>query len=306
MKKAKSVCLLVLCAMIWGTSFVAQVSSRGLSPFTYNAIKYLIGALSLVPVFLIFERQKTEKSQLIKTIKGGIVSGLFLCLASNLQQLGIYYGTQAGKAGFLTGLYTVIVPFLALIIFKKKTTVLTWIGAFVAVAGLYMLCMTNTKGFDFRFNDLLVVIGALFWASHIVSVDYFTDKGVSALRYSFVQFAVCGILTFIIALIFEDMNMTDILATKVEILYGGIMSVGVAFTLQILGQRNVEPALSAIVLSTESVFSVIGGAIILKERFAFPYGYLGCVLIFAAIIMSQITPKRIITQKVKRCNSNEK
>lgn len=288
MKKAKSVILLFLCAIIWGTSFVAQVNSRGLTPFTYTAFKYLLGVLTLIPIVLIFEKGKVSHEQRNETIKAGIVSGVFLTVAANFQQIGIYYGTPAGTAGFLTGLYTVLVPIFALIIFKKKTSVTTWIGVFLAVIGLYMLCIKKETGFTFTWGNLLVTIGTVFWALHIISIDHFSKTVENPIRYSFVQFLTCAVLTMICALLFEEINISDVISTKTEILYGGILSVGVAFTLQTIGQRGIDPALSAIIMSTESVFSVIGGAILLHERLDFPYGYFGCAIMFMAIILSQV------------------
>ncbi|MBQ6625631.1 MAG: DMT family transporter [Clostridia bacterium] len=288
MKKAKSVILLFLCAIIWGTSFVAQVNSRGLTPFAYTGFKYLLGFMSLIPVVLIFEKGKMSREQRTQTIKAGIVSGVFLTIAANFQQFGIYYETPAGTAGFLTGLYTVLVPVFALIIFKKKTSVTTWIGVFLAVIGLYMLCIKKETGFTFTWGNVLVTIGTVFWALHIISIDHFSKSVENPLKYSFVQFATCAVLTMTCALLFEKINMSDVISTKTEILYGGILSVGVAFTLQTIGQRGIDPALSAIIMSTESVFSVIGGAVLLHEKLDFPYGYLGCIIMFMAIILSQV------------------
>lgn len=289
----KSIALLLLCAIIWGSSFVAQVKSRSMTPFAYNGTRYILGTLTVAIVALIFERKNKDHEKLKITLKGGIISGTVLFIASNLQQLGIYYGTQAGKAGFFTGIYTVLVPIMAFAFFRKRTNYLTWIGVAFAVAGLYMLCMTNEKTLSFSFADALVLIGALFWSLHIITIDYFTEKGVSPLKYSTTQFFTCAVLSLACAFIFEDVSFADAWATKAEILYGGILSVGVAYTLQILGQRGVEPTLSAIILSTESVFSVIGGALILREHLAFPFGYLGCAAMFAAIVISQLQPKNI-------------
>lgn len=287
----KSIVILFSCAFIWGTAFVAQVKSRSMTPFAYNGIRYVLGALTVGIATLIFERKGESRDNLSMTLKGGALTGIILFIAANLQQLGIYYGTQAGKAGFFTGVYTVLVPIMAFVFFRKRTSVLTWIGVAFAVVGLYMLCMTDGNSLSFTFSDALILAGALFWSLHIIVIDHFTEKGVSPLKYSTTQFLVCAVLSLACALIFEDVSFADAWATKIEILYGGVLSVGVAYTLQILGQRGVEPTFSAIILSTESVFSVIGGALILHERLAFPYGYLGCVAMFAAIIISQLEPK---------------
>lgn len=291
MKKTKSVIVLFLCAFIWGLSFVAQVRSRSMTPFAYNGIRYFLGAATVTAVSFIFDRKKQSDERRKATLVGGIITGFVLATAANLQQIGIFLGTQAGKAGFFTGLYTVLVPILALIIFRKKTNLFTWAGVLLAAAGLYMLCMTDSFSMKLSFPDVLVLLSALFWALHIITIDHFTQKGVSALKYSAVQFFTCAFVSTAFALIFEDINFADVWETRLEILYGGFLTVGAGFTLQTIGQKGVEPALSAIIMSTESVFSVVCGAIILKERLPFPSGYLGCIAMFAAIVISQIEPK---------------
>lgn len=291
--KTKSVILLFLCAFIWGLSFVAQVKSRSMTPFAYNGIRYFLGASSVAVIAYIFQRKNKEEHDRKTTFVGGVITGCVLFVAANLQQIGIYLGTQAGKAGFFTGLYTVLVPILALIIFRKKTNGFTWVGVIFAAVGLYMLCMTDGMTMKMSFPDVLVLLSALFWALHIITIDRFTEKGVSALWYSATQFFTCAVLSLLFALIFEGISFSAAWETRLEILYGGFLTVGAGFTLQTIGQKGVEPALSAIIMSSESVFSVICGAIILKERLAFPFGYLGCAAMFAAIVISQIEPKQL-------------
>lgn len=287
MKKAKSTIFLVLTAMIWGFAFVAQrVGADYLRPFTFNGIRFAMGALSLIPVILLFERGKTDKKTLSATVKYGIIAGVVLCAASNLQQYGVELTGSAGKSGFITGLYTVLVP-LIYFIMGRKTGLPVWIGAIVTVGGLYLLCGVDSS-VPFGMGDVVLIVGAVLWAFHIIILDKVGDK-VRPLRFSAVQFAVCCVLSVACALIFDrgEFALEYVRQALVPLLYGGIGSVGVAYTCQLLGQRDADPTFAAIVLSTEAVFSAVGAAIILKEYMKVP-GYIGCALIFAGIVLSQI------------------
>jgi len=284
-KKISSTALLFLTAIVWGFAFVAQaVGAQFMGTLSYNGIRFLLGACSLIPVVLIFDRQKYSREKIKMTVLIGFVGGFVLFAASNLQQYGIEITNSAGKAGFLTGLYTVLVPIFSLLLFKKRTNILTWFGVAFALSGLYLLCFTGTQGFGL--GDILLIIGAFFWAAHIIVIDRFVSK-ISPLRFAFVQFLTCGTLSIVGALLFETIEYSAVKAALIPILYGGLMSVGVAYTCQILGQKNADPTFAAIVLSTESVFSVIGAAIILNERMTLA-GYIGCSLIFCGIILSQL------------------
>lgn len=284
-KKVKSTILLFLTAIIWGFAFVAQrVGAEYLGAFTFNGIRFLLGGISLIPVVLIFERKKLNKAKLNKTLVAGLLTGMILFIASTLQQFGVELTASSGKAGFLTGLYIVIVPLFRFLM-GKKTSVVTFFSAGFAVVGLFLLCMNGDKVY-FGIGDIILIIGAVFWAVHILMIDKFVND-VSPLKYSMTQFFVCGILSIIIALLTEPFSFTAIKSAGIPILYGGIMSVGVAYTCQILGQKNADPAFASIVFSTESVFSAIGGAVILHEIMS-GRGYLGCVLIFIGIVLSQL------------------
>lgn len=283
--KIKSTILLFLTAIIWGFAFVAQrVGADFVGAFTFNGIRFFLGFLSLIPVILIFEKDKLNIESLKKTLLPGLLAGVVLFIASTLQQYGVEITQSAGKAGFLTGLYTVLVPLIRFVM-GKKTSIFTFIGAVFAVVGLFMLCMTGND-ISFGIGDVVLIIGAFFWAGHILVVDKYVN-GISPLKFSLVQFFVCGLLSIIFALILEDISFVAVKSAGIPILYGGLMSVGVAYTCQILGQRDADPTFASIVFSTESVFSAIGGAIMLNEIMS-GRGYLGCVLIFIGIVLSQL------------------
>ena len=284
-KKIKSTILLFLTAIIWGFAFVAQrVGAEFVGAFTFNGIRFLLGTISLIPVILIFEKEKFNKEKFKKTLFSGLLAGIVLFIASTLQQFGVEITGSAGKAGFLTGLYIVLVPLIRFVM-GKKTSILTFFGAVFAVIGLFFLCMTGDE-ISFGIGDVVLIIGAFFWAGHILVVDKFVND-VSPLKFSMTQFFVCGFLSIIFALFTEEIEFSAIQSAGIPILYGGLMSVGVAYTCQILGQKDADPTFASIVFSTESVFSAIGGAIILHEIMS-GRGYLGCVLIFIGIILSQL------------------
>lgn len=290
---ARSNILLFLTAIIWGFAFVAQcVGAEHLQPFSYNGIRYALGTVSLIPVVLIFEREPFDKLKFKRTLFSGIAAGCVMFIAGSLQQFGIDITGNAGKSGFITGLYTVLVPILALIFLRKKTGVMTWVGAVFAVAGLYLLCFDGST--PVGIGDALLLIGAFFWATHILIVDRFIDR-ISPIKFSIVQFAVCAILGCACALIFEDITFYAVKEAAVPLLYGGLMSVGVAYTCQVLGQKGSDPTYSAIILSTESVFSAIGGALILDQHMNQNAAW-GCVLMFAGIVVSQLDWKAIINK----------
>lgn len=285
--------LLLLTAAIWGLAFVAQkVGAEHVGAFTYNGIRFALGSISLIPLILFLNRKKGEnedtknndRDSLKLTIKAGIIAGCALFIATSLQQMGVM-GTTAGKAGFITGLYMVIVPILGLFL-KQKVNKSTWIGIVIAIIGLYLLSIN--EDFSISNGDLLVLIGSVGWAVHILLIDNFTKK-IDPLKLSSVQFATCSILSLVMAIIFEDINMVGISGAMVSILYGGLLSVGVAYTLQVVAQKNAKPSHAAILLSMESVFGALGGAMFLGERIG-ARGLVGCILIFIAIIISQLKP----------------
>lgn len=287
--KPKSIILLFLTAIIWGFAFVAQkVGAQYVGAFTYNGVRFVLGTLSLFPVIMLFEKEKVSKEKFRKTLFAGLIAGVVLFTASTLQQYGVEITNSAGKSGFITGLYTVFVPIVAFVFMKKKTTVLTWLGAIFAVAGLYLLCMTGEE--KVGIGDLVLLGGTVFWTLHIIVIDKFVSE-ISPLRFAQIQFGVCAVLSIICALILEDISFTGIKDALIPILYGGLMSVGVAYTCQILGQKDADPTFAAIVLSTESVFAAIGGVLLQNETMT-PSAYFGCVLIFIGIVLSQLKLKK--------------
>lgn len=288
-KQIKSIFILLLTALIWGVAFVAQceVDNDALGNFGFNGIRFLLGSVSLIPVILLFERDNPDKNKIMRTLRTGAVTGVALFAASALQMEGLSINHNAGKGGFITGLYTVWVPFLSYIVFKKKIHANTWISAIMSAVGLYLL----SGGFDkINYGDAVILAGSAFWAIHILLIDTFLETDISPLKYSFVQFVTCGLLNLIFAAFTETITLSGISANTVPILYTGIMSTGVAYTCQVIGQKDCKPTLAAIILSTECVFSAISGAILLHEVMK-PEGYIGCVLIFAGIIISQLNGK---------------
>ena len=290
----KNSLILLLTATIWGVAFVAQsVGMDYVGGFTFNAVRSIIGSIVLLPVILFLDRQKTpavrteeEKKSGQKTLlMGGIACGICLCLASNFQQFGIKY-TTVGKAGFITACYIVIVPILGLFL-KKKCSPYIWGAVVMALIGLYLLCITD--GFSIGKGDILVMICAVLFSLHILVIDYFSPK-VDGVKMSCIQFLVCGILSGIPALIFENPQISSILAAWQPILYAGVMSCGVAYTLQIVGQKNMNPTVASLILSLESCISVLAGWIILGHSMS-RKEILGCVIMFAAIILAQLPEK---------------
>ena len=297
-KNLKNNFLLILTALIWGCAFVAQsVGVDYVGPFTFNSVRNILGGLALLPVIFVLEKtkKKEEKAQVNEEEKekerktliiGGICCGFFLAVASSLQQIGLMY-TTAGKAGFITALYILIVPILGLVI-GKKVGVKIWIGVALAVAGMYCLCIT--EGFSIAKGDILVMICAVVFSFHILVIDYFSPK-VDGVKMSCIQFWVCGFLCSIPMFLTENPQIAQILDAWLPIAYAGILSCGVAYTLQIVAQKNVEPTVASLLLSLESVFAVLAGGIILHESLSIKETA-GCVLVFAAIILAQLPDKR--------------
>ncbi len=291
-KKAQGSIMLLIAALIWGTAFVAQSEGmRYVEPFTYNAVRTLIGGIVLIPVIAAFrmsnrkkgEAAETEKASLKVTVTGGIVCGFFLFIASSFQQSGISM-TTAGKAGFITALYIVIVPVFELIL-HRRTRIITWICVFVAAIGFYLLCID--EGFHVGKGDWLVLCCAVFFAMHIMSIDHFNSKNADPMLMSCIQFFTAGTLMAVSMFIFEEPKLDCIIDARYTILYAGIMSSGVAFTLQVIGQKNVPPAASTLIMSLESVFAALSGWLILHEQLL-PKELAGCLLVFTAVIFAQL------------------
>ena len=277
--------------MIWGFAFVAQVEGMEyIGSFTLNGTRFVLGVISLLPVVLFFERGRTAKAERIKTVRASLMAGTALFCASSLQQLGIEYTGSAGVAGFITGLYIVLVPIVSFLIFKHKTGLNVWIGAICAVGGLFLLCYTPGEGLSFGIGELLLLIGSLFWTAHIIIIDRMA-KDIRPLHFAWGQFFVCAILSVVAMFAFETPSLPAIIDAKWAILYCGVLSVGVAYTLQVIAQRRADPTFATIVMSTESAFSAIGGVLFGIDSIS-AIGYIGCALIFAGIMISQIKLKR--------------
>ncbi len=278
--------LLLLVALIWGFGFVAQrVGMEHLGPYAFNGIRFLLGGLCLLPLALRRTSVSTEqKNRRISLIKAGSLAGVVLFIAATLQQVGLQY-TTAGKAGFITGLYVVLVPMIGLLLHQRTTTG-TWIGAVAAAVGLYLLSVTD----DFRIarGDLLELIGALFWAGHVLVLSYLSPRTVPV-RLAMTQFFVCGALSLLTGFLLETITLQAIMDAAVPILYGGVCSVGAGYTLQVVVQRKAHPSHAAILLSLESPFAALGGWLLLDEMLS-GRALTGCGLMLAGMLLSQLWP----------------
>lgn len=293
--KAKNAGMLMLTAFIWGTAFVAQsVGMDYLEPFTFNGIRSIIGGIALLPCILLLQRINGRQESISgdksvdrkNLIAGGVACGLLLFAASSLQQIGIQY-TTAGKAGFVTAFYIVIVPVLGIFL-KKKIGWKVWVAVVLALAGLYFLCITD--GFTIGKGDMYVFLCALIFSVHILVIDHFSPKA-DGVKMSCIQFFVCGIASLPFMFALETPTIQGILGGYAPLLYAGVMSCGVGYTLQIIGQKNVNPAIASLILSLESCFSVLAGWLILGEKLSVRE-LAGCVLMFAAIILAQLPEKQ--------------
>lgn len=284
----------IITAMIWGSSFVAQsTSTEHIGAFTFNAARSFVGFLALLVVVQIFRmvRKEPEVQQTPEEKKagrrelmlGGICCGIALALACNLQQLGMVAGASAGKTSFITTLYVVLVPICGLFL-KKRVSPTVWISVLLGVAGLYCLCIKD--GFSIAPSDLLVMLCAFGYTLHILVIDYFTQK-VDGVKMSCIQFLTCAVLSAILMLIFEHPTWADITPCIGSILYVGVFSSGVAYTLQILAQKDSNPTIVALLLSLESVFGAVSGAIFLHETMT-GKELVGCVLMLIAVVLAQI------------------
>ncbi|WP_186430154.1 DMT family transporter [Clostridium sp. BSD9I1] len=302
-KRLRANMILLLTSAIWGFAFVAQrVGSQYVGAFTFNGIRFALGSISLLPLIIYFDKKKKNDSSnennievsVKKIIVPGVLIGAILFAGSTLQQIGLTY-TTAGKASFITGLYMVVVPIIGIFL-GHKIGKNSWIGVGLAVAGLYLLSVN--ENFSISYGDFLEVIGSMFWAIHILTIDYFSNK-VDSLKLSCIQCATCSFLSIISALIFEEITISGISNALIPILYGGFLSVGVAYTLQVVAQKDAKPSHAAIILSMESVFGAIGGAVLLGEIMS-ARGYIGCILILGGILVSQIklSPMQIISEAI--------
>ena len=288
--------IMLLAAAIWGFAFVAQREGmETMGPFLFNAARFFIGSAVLFPlVWYLSKKNKTPTNKETSTKKlliAGTIAGLFLFLASSFQQVGIQY-TTAGKAGFITGLYIFFVPLIG-IFFGQRTGSGTWLGAFIAVIGLYLLSINDD--FSIARGDLLQLICAVFFAAHILVVGY-VAKRMDPLKLSLIQYVVSGVLSFFIAIAIELITWQMIIDTAIPLLYAGVMSIGVGYTLQVVAQQHAKSSHAAIILGLEGAFAVLGGWLILDENLS-TRGLIGCGLMLSGMFLSQLLPRLSLKKK---------
>lgn len=299
--KLKGNFILLLTAIIWGISFVSQREGMEyIEPNTFNGIRTWLGCAVLLPFVFLRERKKSAEEKAIEKknkkalLISGIICGCLLCTATTLQTYGMadrllqgfgLHGTTAGKSGFITAMYMILVPFLGLF-FKKRPSWIAVLSAFVALGGLSLLCLTGEETGSLNFGDFLTMLCAIIFALHILAIDHFSPS-VDGVKLSCLQFFVSGAINIVLMFVFEKPQISLILQCSTAILYSGIMSCGVAYTLQVVGQRYTDPASASILMSLESVFAVLAGTILLQERMT-PWEVLGCILMFAAILLVQL------------------
>lgn len=297
-KNIRSSGMLTLTALIWGVAFVAQsVGMDYVGPFTFNAARFLLGSVVLIPCIVIIKRVNTRFSQAMDGntaakrkkygIVGGICCGLAICLGSTLQQIGISY-TTVGKAGFITSLYIIIVPVFGIFI-RKKVAYTVWISVAIATLGMYLLCMNG--GLSIGKGDFYVFLCAIAFSLHIMVIDFFSSKA-DGVFMSCIQFLTAGLISSVFMFLFEKPEWTSLTAALAPVLYAGVMSCGVGYTLQVVAQKDIDPVIASLLMSLESVFSLIAGWILLGQALK-GKELLGCAFVFIAIILAQIPMERI-------------
>lgn len=284
--------MLTLTAFIWGIAFVAQsVGMEYVGPYTFNAVRFLIGGMVLIPCIAFLKKQGAGGTAAVRmtaerrrmAVIGGLSCGLCLGVASTLQQLGILYSDSVGKVGFITSLYIILVPILGMFL-GKKVGFNIWGSVAVAVVGMYLLCMKG--GLSVQTGDVMVFISALIFSLHIMAIDYFSPR-TDGVVISCVQFFVASAFSGVLMLIFETPTLAGLAAAWAPVLYAGVLSCGVAYTLQVLAQKNIEPTVASLIMSLESVFSLLAGWVILNQKLS-GQELFGCVLVFAAIVLAQL------------------
>lgn len=303
-KSVKSTILLLMAAIIWGSAFVAQRSGMdSIGPFYFCALRSITGAFALWIVYLITDKaslkskqsDEEKKSENKHVLKGGLICGAIIFLAMNSQQLGLV-SVDAGKSGFLTALYIVLVPIMGIFL-RHKTTLFTWLGAGLSVIGLYLLCITTE--FSIEDGDAILLIGALFWAIHILCINHFAPK-VNVIKLNALQFFIAGIISLVVAVFREPISIEAVTGAAAAILYTSIGSTAIAFTLQAMAQKYANPTAAAITMSTEALWAVVFGFIILGETLT-SREMIGCVFMLAAVILSQLPPPK--SKQISRENT---
>ena len=283
-KPSGIICLLIT-AVIWGSSFVAQsIGMQSIDAFTFTGIRTTLGVIFLLPFTLIINKGFDFSR---KTLRAGLILGIVFSFAQNFQQFAFYYSTS-GKIAFITAFYMFFVPLFSVIFLRKKIAVLTWASILLGLVGLFLLCIDPSDMTSINTGDILALICAVFYAVQIMLIDKFLEDGVNGIQLSFMQFAVAAVLSVIAMFIFEKPILADIKTAAPSLLYSGIMSCGIAYTLQIVGQKNASPVVASLLMCLESVFAVITASIILHENMQ-PREMAGCLIMFAAIIISQVS-----------------
>ena len=312
-KQLKGNLLILLAAFIWGTAFLAQKDGGQIGTFTFNGTRNLIGGISLLPVIFVLDRlrekaaakaegtdpktaQDIEAADLgwNKTVfVGGIMLGVILFIASSLQQYGLLF-TTIGKTGFITALYSLIVPIFSVLL-GKHVSKLTWLGVFIGLVGLYFMSM-HGESLHLSYGDSVVLGCAFAFAIQIMMIDYFAPK-VDGVKLACVEFFTVGVISLFFMFMFEDPSLEAMTKIMPSLIYAGVFSSGVAYTLQIVGQRGANPTQASLVMCLESVFALLTGAIVLHERML-PIEYAGAVLIFTAVVLAQVPDKKTDTGEV--------
>ena len=282
----KGIILLLLTAVIWGSSFVAQsIGMESIDAFTFTALRTTLGALVLIPVMLIFTR-KFDMSR--GTLIAGLVLGVVFSIAQNLQQFAFYYSTS-GKIAFITAFYMFFVPLFSVVL-KKKVRLIVWLAILLGLVGLFLICINPEDMTAINPGDILAFGCAVFYAVQIMLIDHFVAKDINGVQLSFMQFVVGAAISWIAMFIFEQPQIPDIITAAPALAYSGIMSCGIAYTLQIVGQKHASPVAASLLMCLESVFAVIAAALVLQEMMSFRE-LAGCVIMFAAIVISQLPSK---------------
>lgn len=281
--------LMLITAMIWGTAFVAQrIGMDNIGPFLFTGLRFALGALALLPLVIYLGRTKARHEPFLQRglLLGGLSMGLALTVGINLQQVGLLF-TSVTNSGFITGLYVIVVPLLGLII-GHRTGLGTWVGAFLAVAGMALLSIG--EDFNVASGDWIQLAGAFVWGLHVLLVSFFVSRH-DAIRLAFLQFATCAVVSLLLALIFEEIEPTSIWLAGPALIYGGLFAVAVGYTLQVVAQKHAIASHAAIILSLEAVFAAIAGALFLEESLTLR-GYMGCVLMFIGMLAAQLWPRK--------------
>lgn len=277
--------ILLITAIIWGSSFVAQsIGMESIDAFTFTGIRTTLGMLFLLPFTLLINKVFDFSR---KTLRAGLILGVVFSLAQNFQQFAFYYSTS-GKIAFITAFYMFFVPLFSVIFMKKKIAILTWVSIMMGLAGLFFLCIDPTDITAINFGDILALVCAVFYAVQIMLIDKYLGEGINGIQMSFMQFFVAAIISIAAMFIFEKPDLANIKTAAPSLLYSGIMSCGIAYTLQIVGQKYTSPVIASLLMCLESVFAVISAALILHEGML-PREIAGCIIMFSAIIISQLS-----------------